>query len=151
MHLNNCWRCGIMRMYQRTLWVTFFVILSYRYLLIWQSGHSIANSCCLWYRMWSLGYACIVWYFIPIWFIMLDNSRYEQGQMFDGSKKNSLINLQQQICIVNIMNINCMLTLKMTKMILYITICEIATLDIPFITLKFTSNNIVKRSIVLEP
>ena len=81
---------------------------------------------------------------------MLDNSRYERGKMFDGGNKNSLINLQQQICIVNIMNSNCMLTLKMKKMA-YLSIRDIATLDILFITFKFTNNTIVESRVVWEP
>ena len=81
---------------------------------------------------------------------MLDNSRYERGKMFDGDKKNSLINLQQKICIVNIVNSNCMLTLKMKK-IAYLSIHDIATLDNLFITFKFTNNTIAERRVVWEP
>ena len=64
---------------------------------------------------------------------MVDSSWYGQGKIFDGGNKKSPINLQQQICIVNIMNSNCMLTLKMTKMA-YLSIRDIAILDKPFIT-----------------
>ena len=70
--------------------------------------------------------------------------------MFDDGNKNSSINLQQQICIVNIMNINYMLTLKQTKMS-YFSISDIVTLDKPFITFKFTNNTIAKRRVVWEP
>ena len=68
--------------------------------------------------------------------------------MFDGGNKNYPINLQQQIQIVNIMNSNGMLTLKMTKMT-YLNICDIATLDKPFITFKFTKNSITERKKIL--
>ena len=81
---------------------------------------------------------------------MVDNSWYERGKMFDGGNKNSPINLQQKICIVDIMNSNCILTLKMTKMT-YLSICDIATLDKLFITFMFTNNTIAKRRVVWEP
>ena len=77
---------------------------------------------------------------------MVDNSRYEQGRMFDGGNKKSPIKLQKKIYIVNIMNSNGVLTLKMTKMA-YLSINEIATLDKPFITFKFTNNIIAERRI----
>ena len=48
------------------------------------------------------------------------------------------------------MNSNCMLTLKMTKMT-YLSIRDIATLDIPFITFKFTNNTIAESRVVWEP
>ena len=70
--------------------------------------------------------------------------------MFDSGNKNSLINLQKKICIVNIMKSNFMLTLKMTKMT-YLSICDIATLDIPFITFKFTNNTIAESRVFWEP
>ena len=81
---------------------------------------------------------------------MVDNSRYEREKMFDGGNKNSPINLQKQICIVNIMNSNCIVTLKMKKMA-YISIRDIAILDIPFITFKFTNNTIAESRVFWKP